>query len=115
MRISDWSSDVCSSDLLRGLDQRAADEQEGEQRGEDRADLLDQRQEPALVPEGRLGILDLDEGALADRDHVAARGVEADRALQQILDIGDVGLDQRLRSLIERNQNGNASSREKGV
>src|SRR3546814_7094717 len=35
--------------FLGGPDHRAADKQKGEQRGEDRADLLDERQEPALI------------------------------------------------------------------
>src|SRR3546814_11831323 len=66
--------------------------------------LFDQRQEPALVPEGGFGLRDLDEGTLADRDHVAACGVKTDRALHQILDLGDVGLAQRLRSLVARDR-----------
>src|SRR3546814_7619754 len=74
MRISDWSSDVCSSDL----------------------------QEPALIVESGRRVFDLYERALVDRDDVAARGVIADRTLHQAVDLGEVGLSQRLLALIER-------------
>src|SRR3546814_8001159 len=89
MRISDWSSDVGSSDL-------------GEQRGEERADLLDEGQEPALIVEGGRRVFDLYERALVDRDDVAARGVIADRTLLQAVELGEVGLRQRLLALIAR-------------
>src|SRR3546814_7827589 len=88
--------------FLGGPDHRAADKQKGEQRGEDRADLLDERQEPALIVESGRRVFDLYERALVDRDDVAARGVEADRALHQAVDLGEVGLSQRLLALIER-------------
>src|SRR3546814_18773685 len=69
--------------LLRRADHRTADEQKGEQRGEDRADLLDEGQEPALIVESGRRVFDLYERALVDRDDVAARGVIADRTLHQ--------------------------------
>src|SRR3990167_5007008 len=88
--------------LLGGADHRAADEQEGEQGREDGTDLLDQRHEPALVVKSGRAVLDLRKGALVDRDQVAARRVITDRTLDQRVDLGEVGLGQRLLALVER-------------
>src|SRR3546814_19538892 len=75
--------------LLRGADHRAADEQKGEQRGEDRADLLDEGQEPALIVESGRRVFDLYERARVDRDDVAERGVIADRTPHPAVELGE--------------------------
>src|SRR3546814_9853073 len=73
--------------LLRRADHRTADEQKGEQRGEDRADLLDEGQEPALIVESGRRVFDLYERALVDRDEVAARSEEHTSELQSLMRI----------------------------
>src|SRR3546814_17532832 len=60
MRISDWSSDVCSSDLLAVVDQQGGSGREG---GED----LRMRQRRALVVTRRL--IEIEAKALACRQH----------------------------------------------
>src|SRR3546814_17358098 len=81
--------------FLGGPDHRAADKQKGEQRGEDRADLLDERQEPALIVESGRRVFDLYERALVERDEVPPRGCEADRAPPPAVVLGEVGPRQR--------------------
>src|SRR3546814_13963802 len=74
MRSSDWSSDVCSSDLLRQIDGEARRNALGLERGEDRAlDAGFPRQRHDL----RLG-----------RDHTRGRRVAENRPdLQAVLDL----------------------------
>src|SRR3546814_20885243 len=101
--------------LLRRADHRTADEQKGEQRGEDRADLLDEGQEPALIVEGGRRVFDLYERALVDRDDVAARGVIADRTLPKAVDLGEAGLRPGLLDLFQpHGEIGRASCRGRG-
>src|SRR3546814_7711607 len=93
MRISDWSSDVCSSDLHRDirLEKARADDDEGERRPEDvdrgiilTADALDRHQ---TVPDGeqqaaeqhRLALAEIAVGEIAaeDRRDIDEAGVGA--------------------------------------
>src|SRR3546814_9291764 len=97
MRISDWSSDVCSSDLHRDirLEKARADDDEGERRPEDvdrgiilTADALDRHQ---TVPDGeqqaaeqhRLALAEIAVGEIAAED----RSEEHTSELQSLMRI----------------------------
>src|SRR3546814_5984575 len=53
MRISDWSSDVCSSDLHAGEEQQLGDEQQAVGRLPERRDVARADQEPAVHRPGQ--------------------------------------------------------------
>ena len=70
------------------LEQRAADAEHQQRRDQQRREIAREQADPRrLLPFARLDRRDIGELARGDRDHVAACLIEADRALDQLLEL----------------------------
>src|SRR3546814_19613245 len=80
MRISDWSSDVCSSDLMAGLDQFGAAEEAGKRPGiQQHADQVDPARHAVDLGQGTAGQQQRHAERQVDREQPVHAGPREDK------------------------------------